>query len=90
MDRILRGKFMVRRSKLKKGKNVLIICGVFDPMNFNIEDINTRDEMWVSDIVISGGIRFSGNKIMPSSPEDFLSNENDIQNPKVWENKSEL
>ena len=90
MERILRGKYLVRPSTLKDGTKVLTLTGVFHPMNFEVSDVEGSDEMWVSDIIISsGGIRFTepiGRD--GGSPEDFLEGEN--QSPRSWKKRSEL
>ena len=85
MDKTLRGKYLVRKSK-----EVVVICGVFHPTNFNINDINDNDEMWVSDIMVSSnGIRFTDPiGLDGGSPEDFISGEN--QSPSNWKTKSSL
>ena len=90
MERILRGKYLVRKSKLENGTEVLVLSGVFHPQNFNLNEIKDNDEMWVSDIIVSsGGIKF----IDPigtdgGSPEDFISGEN--QSPSCWKTKESL
>lgn len=90
MERILRGKYLVRKSKLENGKEVIILAGVFHPLNFNVEDIKNNDEMWVSDIIVSsGGLRFTDPiGVDGGSPEDFISGVN--QSPLNWENKNNL
>jgi hypothetical protein len=90
MERILRGKYLVRKSKLKNGEDVITVTGVFYPQNFNINEIKDDDEMWISDIIVSsGGIRFTdpigGDG---GSPEDFLDGVN--QSPSAWKNKGIL
>jgi len=60
MEKILRGKYLVRKSKLENGIDVIILSGVFYPQNFNANSIKDNDEMWVSDIIVSsGGIKFT-------------------------------
>lgn len=88
--KILRGKYLVRKSKLKSGEDVVIICGVFYPQNFNIDEIKNNDEMWVSDIQVSdGGIRFTDpTGIDGGSPENFLSGIN--QSHFNWKTKGSL
>ena len=89
-EKILRGKYLIRKSKLTDGKQVLTISGVFHPMNFDVNEINNDDEMWVSDIIIAdGGIRFSDPEgIDGGSHEDFLAGVN--QSPDYWKTKSKL
>lgn len=90
MERILRGKYLVRKSKLENGTEVLILSGVFRPQNFNVNEIKDNDEMWVSDIIVSsGGIKFTdpiGSD--GGSPEDFISGSN--QSPSYWKTKESL
>lgn len=90
MERILRGKFLVRKSKLNNGTEVLTLSGVFLPQNFNVNEINSNDEMWVSDIIVpSNGIRFTDPKGTDGgSPEDFISGMN--QSPSYWNTKESL
>jgi len=89
MDRIIRGKYLVKKNELNDGTKVITLTGVFHPQNFNVDDIKDDDEMWVSDLIISGGLRF----IDPigtdgGSPEDFLSGNN--QSPQNWKTKESL
>jgi hypothetical protein len=90
MEKILRGKYLVRKSKLSDGQDVLTISGVFYPQNFNIDEVKDNDEMWVSDIIISsGGIRFTDPiGLDGGSPEDFISGNN--QSPSCWNTKGVL
>jgi len=91
MDKILRGKYLVRKSKLENGQDVVTISGVFYPQNFDISEIKDNDEMWISDIIVSsgGGIRFTDPVgIDGGSPEDFISGIN--QSPSNWKTKSSL
>lgn len=91
MERILRGKYLVRKSKLENGTYAVVLAGVFHPQNFNVDEIEDSDEMWVSDIIVSsGGIRFTKptSGIDGGSPEDFISGEK--QAPSSWKNKSTL
>ena len=90
MERILRGKYLVRKSKLENGNEVITLSGVFHPQNFNVSEIKDNDEMWVSDIIVSsGGIRFTDpNDADGGSPEDFISGIN--QSPSNWKTKGSL
>jgi hypothetical protein len=89
-ERILRGKYLVRKSTLGDGKQVLTLTGVFHPMNFDINEVNSDDEMWVSDIIVSdGGIRFSDPfELDGGSPEDFLAGR--MQSPSDWKTKGKI
>ena len=90
MERILRGKYLIRKSKLKNGTEVVTLSGVFFPQNFSVDEIKNDDEMWVSDIIISsGGIRFT-NPIGTDggSPEDFIDGLNQL--PSNWKTKDSL
>lgn len=90
MERILRGKYLVRKYKTKKGEDVVGIYGTFYP-NFDINTIKNNDEMWVSDIIIGpGGIRFTDpvDGVDGGSPEDFVSGNKQL--PRDWKTKSEL
>ena len=42
MEKILRGKYLVRKSKLENGTEVVTLTGVFHPQNFNISEINDK------------------------------------------------
>ena len=90
MERILRGKYLVRKSKLENGTEVLVLSGVFHPQNFNLNEIKDNDEMWVSDIIVSsGGIKFTDPiGTDGGSPEDFICGHN--QSPLCWETKESL
>jgi hypothetical protein len=90
MEKILRGKYLVRKSKIKNGGKCIILTGVFYAHNFDINEINNDDEMWVSDIIISsGGIRFTDPiGVDGGSPEDFLDGVN--QSPSSWKTRSKL
>ncbi len=91
MERILRGKYLVRKSKLENGEKVLTLSGVFYASNFDINEVNDNDEMWVSDIIISGGIRFTDPfGTDAGSPEDFVSGSGNMQSPSNWQTKSNL
>lgn len=85
MNKILRGKYLVRRAKLEDGTKVLLISGVFIPQNFNVDDIDPNDEMWVSDIIVSSGIRYTDLKNDECSPEEFMQGSN--SSPKDWKVK---
>ncbi len=90
MERILRGKCLVRKAKLENGTEVITLSGVFYPQNFNVSEIKDNDEMWVSDIIVSSnGIRFTDpTGIDGGSLEDFISGVN--QSPSNWETKGSL
>lgn len=89
MVKILRGKYLVRKGTLANGEKVLTLTGVFHP-NFSLDEIKDNDEMWVSDIIINGGIKFTDpvNFSGACSPEEFLLGE--YQSPEDWKTKSEL
>jgi len=92
-NKILRGKYLVRKTKTKDGSQRLIITGVFIP-NFDIDTIEDGDEVWISDLkVLEGGIKLKSgeNKISPTynkSPEDFL--EGNGMDAKSWNIKEAL
>lgn len=91
MEKILRGKYLVRKSKLENGTDVIQLTGVFLPQNFNIDEIKDNDEMWVSDIkVLTGGIRFTDpiGSVDAGSAEQFL--EGNKQSPSDWKSKGSL
>jgi len=90
MDRILRGKYLVRRAKLTNGVDVITLAGIFYPQNFDIETIKDDDEMWVSDIIVSsGGLRFTDPVGTDAgSLEDFVEGSN--QSPLNWGTKGSL
>jgi hypothetical protein len=85
----IRGKYLVRIGTNEKEEKKIIICGTFDPVDFDIDEINDSDEMWVSDlIVIDGGIKFTGRCKGALSPEDFL--EGECQLTSSWECRENL
>lgn len=89
VERNLKGKFLVRRSTTA-GKPCLIIAGVFFP-EFDINSIETSDEMWVAEITVhSGGIRFYDNneKSAGYSIEEFLEGRN--MSSQDWNKKETL
>jgi len=89
MEKIIRGKYLVRKKKIYNGSDILIVTGVFYPINFNLNEIGDNDEMWISDLmVIDGGLKFSDPINNNISPEDFLSGKN--QMPISWKIKSKL
>lgn len=90
MEKILRGKYLVRKSKLTDGTPVLTLSGVFYPQNFSVDDVKDDDEMWVSDIIVSeGGLCFTDPIDRDGgSPEDFLEGKN--QSPLCWKTKDKL
>ena len=83
----LSGKYLVRKKRIKSGEEVVMIVGVFLPNDFSLDSIND-DEMWVSRIEISDGIRFTEPIDVCISPEDFLLGKN--QNKEDWKNKTTL
>jgi hypothetical protein len=86
-NRILRGKYLVKKNKLEDGTHILTISGIFRPINFSIDDIADNDEMWVSDVEVIKGLKFTDpHSVDGGSPEDFISGEN----PKDWETKEYL
>jgi hypothetical protein len=87
MEKVIIGKYLIKKATLKNGEVVLTLTGVFHPKNFNIDEINDNDEMWVSGLITTNGLKFT-NPFNSVSPEDFLSGEN--QSPKDWKNKSVL
>jgi hypothetical protein len=91
MDKTLKGKMLVRKSKLHNGKDVLILSGIFFPTNFKIEDVceGGRDEMWVAEISINEeGLRFTNTTGSEGnySIEDWLEG-NEYQHTDSWKNK---
>lgn len=90
MEKMLRGKYLVRKSKLEDGTPVLTLTGTFYPINFPSTDVDDGDEMWISNLIVcSGGVKFSGRvNDVTCSPEDFL--EGDSQLSSNWREKDEL
>jgi len=82
-----RGKFHVRKGKLKNGENVLILTGkAFMEDKEFLESISDGDEMWVADITIdTNGIRFRDCR-EHISPEEFLIGRCDM--PNNWKEKT--
>jgi len=89
MAKTFRGKFLVRiASSQETMKKRVVLCGVFIP-NFDINEINDSDEMWVGDLIVgSGGIRFTGKDTGGPSPEEFL--EGAFMSPSDWKNREQL
>lgn len=69
----LKGKFLVRRSKLANGKPVLILCGLAIPQAA-IEKFSDKDEMWVAEILVTDVMKYESvhSTGYNGSPEDFL------------------
>jgi hypothetical protein len=90
MSYLFRGKFLVRKSKLVNGEDVIIFCGLALPASDQNLVLNSKDEMWVCDIEVkSGGVRFEEfGTTGAGSPEDFLSGM--FQSQNEWKKKSEL
>jgi len=82
------GKCLVRRARDSEGKPVVILCGVFRP-EFDVESIDDRDEMWAVRFQELSSKRFVNTNVLHCSPEDFLRNYNDVQDPANWELKPE-
>lgn len=89
MAKSFRGKFLVRvASSQETMQKRVVLCGVFVP-NFDIDELNENDEMWVAELsVVSGGIRFTGKETGGPSPEDFL--EGAFMSPRDWKNREQL
>jgi hypothetical protein len=88
MEKVLIGKYLVRRSKTDDGKDVVILTGVFQPQNFSIDEID-GDEMWVTNITVqTGGLRFTKPTRLSVSPEDFISGEG--QSISEWKHKEKI
>ena len=81
------GKYLLRKSKLRNGKFVVTITGIFQCDNPEL--INDNDEMWVSELTVTGTemIKFKDCK-GTTSPEDFLEGEK--QHPNNWEQKEKI
>lgn len=91
MELILRGKFLIRKTKLDSGKSALIVTGAAFVNSDNFYDtIDDNDEMWVCDLtLLPGGIRFSNRvDIKAGSPEDFLMGQS--QSPSAWKKRTDL
>lgn len=95
MNKVIIGKMMVRKTTNQKNEPCLIICGMFKPQNFEMNEISDNDEMWVANLeILPNGLKFTdyinefGNTYGLGSPEDFLQGiGTDIKN---WKNESEL
>lgn len=89
MEKILRGKYLVRKGTLDNGDKILILTGMFFPINFDINEIKDEDEMWVSNLIVGSGVKFTdpiGSD--GSSPEDFLDGQ--MTDPSCWKTKTKL
>jgi hypothetical protein len=70
-----KGKLLVRRSRDKQGKDVLIFVGIMTP-NEPIENYSSRDEMWGVHLMVVDAKKLEGTgNGLPCSPEDFLEGE---------------
>ncbi len=90
MEKILRGKFLIRKGTSSNGREFLTITGVTIP-NFPLSEIKDNDEMWVTDLIVSGGFRYTGpldNTHSNCSPEEFL--EGVGQNKSLWKHRENL
>lgn len=87
-----RGKYLVRKTKMNNGTPVVVLCGIFIPLEeINFDKLSDSDEMWVSDLIVGeGGLRFTEpvTKDGAPSPEDFLSGEG--TSPRFWRKKEKL
>ena len=91
MEKILRGKYLLRKGTSPTGEQFVTLTGVFKPMNFSLDEIKDNDEMWVSDLVVGpGGIRFHEpiNGREQCSPEDFLEGQGQL--PRDWKKREPL
>lgn len=80
-----KGKCLIRRS----GEYV-VICGAFLPSK-NINTFSKNDEMWSVEFEVKQVAKFEGRSNTGAfSPEDFLENCNEIQNPEFWDRKTAL
>jgi len=89
MAEFLRGKCLVRRSMIEStNEPCIIVCGSFLPIyGTSIENFNDRDEMWGLEFEVKHSVKFINSDFLQFSPEDFLENLKDIQNPKRWTKK---
>lgn len=89
MSEFIRGKCLVRRTTITStNEPAIIVCGSFIPVYGNsIENINNRDEMWSVEFEVKKSIKYINSDFLQFSPEDFLENVKDIQNPKWWTKK---
>jgi len=87
MSTNLKGKYLIKKTKNKEGEPCFVITGIFYPADFNIDEIEINEEMWVSEITINnGGLRFSEpTQGFAPSPEEFLSGE--CTSPSSWKTK---
>ena len=87
------GKFLIRRSKTKDGKEVFVVCGAALP-DFPISEISDRDEVWCARLMAvdiqkyvrkcpeSNGYR--------GSPEDWLEHPDNLTGEfSEWKKKNE-
>lgn len=87
----IRGKFLVRVGKTSAGEKVIVFSGAAIPLNFSIDEIDDNDEMWVADILITDGIRFSEKEKGSDgslSPEEFIQGK--FQHPMYWNKRTTM
>ena len=95
----LLGRCLLRRVKMTNGQDALMVCGVFLPLSIpnekfvpngvTIDLFDPKDEMWVTEIELAAdkSIKFVNADNLQFSPEDFLANEDGIQDNKKWTRK---
>lgn len=81
----LTGKCLVRKVETRNGDDAIMLCGTFFPKTKIEID---GDEMWVCDVLVNSGIKFSEPHNISFSPEEFL--EGYCQSPGDWNKKEEL
>lgn len=81
-----KGKLLLRTAiNSQTNKPMLIVCGWLIPEK-TIE-VDKKDEMWAVDLEIKDARKFINVNKLNFSPEDFLENVDNIQNPDLWEKK---
>ena len=92
MDTIT-GKFLIRRSKMKNGKEALVITGVALPDNFPCESVKENDEVWVARLGVMDIQKYEQKSPESNgykgSPENFLVECPNLNNEfSEWKKKS--
>lgn len=89
MSEFICGKCLVRRAIIETtNEPAIMVCGSFIPIyGTSIENFNDRDEMWSVEFEVKKAIKYINSDFLQFSPEDFLENLKDIQNPKRWTKK---
>ena len=81
------GKYHLRKTQTREGKTVVVITGIFHCDNPEL--INDNDEMWVSELTVTGSEMIKFKELIGfTSPEDFINGQG--QHPGSWKHKEKI